>query len=98
MITIKNKLQLQKMSSKDDKKESSEKDRKFRRKLKRDAEMSTPAPVEKKVKTSKVEVKPKVEIKTKSVVSRTLTTRPKFFSLPASQFDFVAHFSQKRNL
>ena len=61
------------MSSKDDRKDSSDKERKPRRKLKREAEGSTSMPgADKK---SKVEVKHKPEIKAKNVVSEYVTER-----------------------
>ena len=59
------------MLSKDDRKDSSDKERKPRRKLKREAEGSASMPTaDKKSKTSqpKVEVKHKPEIKAKNVV------------------------------
>ena len=55
------------MSSKDDRKESSDKERRPRRKLKREAEGSASMPASDK--KSKVEVKQKPEIKAKNLVS-----------------------------
>ena len=59
------------MSSKEERKESNEKDRKPRRKLKRESEGNASASsVDKKSKTSpKVEIKQKADLKTKNVVS-----------------------------
>ena len=60
------------MSSKEERKDSSEKERKPRRKLKREAEAGALS-VDKKWKTSpKVEVKQKADLKTKNVVSTAL--------------------------
>ena len=62
------------MSSKEERKDSSEKERKPRRKLKREAEGAAGAlSVDKKSKTSlKGEVKQKADLKTKNVVSTVL--------------------------